>query len=372
MMENREKQPLVLYITYVNADQTSSGSNMRPAKMYDAFLQAGCRVKLLSGCQEWRDRSARRTAVENVSRWLDSYRPDFCYVESPVYPILWDFDRKLLSKIHAMGIPLGYYYRDYHRRFPQLFPRRTSTMGRAKELWLDRMQNKTDKLLEKCDIVYFPSRQAAALFSYRDSRLLPPGGEEREPVPAPGGKTCIYVGGLTSHYGGETILRAFALLNREGDEYPLILVCRKAEWEKMPAEFRSAPWLELHHASGSELEPLYRRADAGLIADRLPNAYNDLAHSVKLFEYMSYGLPVVYVKSAATHEFVSRYAFGVGTDFSPESFAAGIREMFSDPETYARRRAASHGALMDGNRWVDRAQQVLRELSEVKIAQKER
>lgn len=366
MVPERTKQPLVLFIAYKDIREAVSGSGMRPKKMYRAFLDLGCEVKLLAGSQEKPSREQRRFEVEEVSRWLDAHRPDLCYVESPVYPILWDFDRALLKKVNALGIPLGYYYRDYYRRFPDLFPRRHSLTGRAKELWLDHLQRKTDELLKLCDIVYFPSRQAAALFSYRDSRLLPPAGEERGEGAETAGKTSIYVGGLTNHYGGEMLLRSFAMLNREKVEYPLILVCREREWAAMPPEYRNAPWLELHHASGDELIPLYHRANAGLIADRMPNAYNDLAHSVKLFEYMSYGLPVVYVKSAATHEFISQYDFGVGTDFDPESFAAGVREMFADRAAYAARRRSSYAALRTGNRWIDRAAQVVRELAEVR------
>ena len=366
MAEERKKRPTVLFICFVDMGKNASGSGMRPEKMYRAFLTAGCQVKLLSGSQEKQYREERRANVAEISRWLDSHRPELCYVESPVYPILWPEDRALLQKIHALDIPLGYFYRDYYRRFPELFPRRSSLVGRVKELWLDHLQKKTNRLLRACDIVYFPSRQAAALFDYRKWSLLPPGGEEHSPAPAGEGRTCIYVGGLTNHYGGETLLRAFALLNREKTEYPLILVCRAGEWAAMPAEYRTAPWLELHHVSGAALEPLYRRAGAGLIADRLPNAYNDLAHSVKLFEYMSYGLPVVYVKSVATHEFVSRYSFGIGTEFSPESLADGVREMFADEHVYAQRRAAAREALLSGNRWIDRAEQVIRELTEVK------
>ena len=355
---------LVLYITYVDFNHAVSGSAVRPEKMYRAFLEEGHEVKLLTGSQERRCREQRRAAVAEISAWLDTNRPDLCYIESPVQPILWSFDRRLIRKIHRKGIPIGYFYRDYYRKFPDLFPRRRDPAGRCKELWLNILQRRLDRLLRCADVVYFPSRQAMEMFSFPRMEMLPPAGERRENLSEPEGNTCIYVGGLTNHYGGEMLLRAFSILNEGTERFPLILVCREAEWRKMPSEYASKPWLEVRHASGEELIPLYARAAAGLIADRLPNRYNDLAHSVKLFEYMSEGLPVVYVHSAATDEFVRPLGFGIGTDFDPEKFAAGVRAMFADPAAYRARREAALRALREGNCWFHRVRQVIRDLTE--------
>ena len=42
---------LILYITYVDINSGTSGSSVRPQKMYRALLDAGHEVKLLSGAQ---------------------------------------------------------------------------------------------------------------------------------------------------------------------------------------------------------------------------------------------------------------------------------------------------------------------------------
>ena len=54
---------LILYITYVDMSGGSSGSGVRPQKMYRAFLDEGHEVKLLSGTQQRWDRDARTAAV---------------------------------------------------------------------------------------------------------------------------------------------------------------------------------------------------------------------------------------------------------------------------------------------------------------------
>lgn len=78
---------LILYITYVDINSGTSGSSVRPQKMYRALLDAGHEVKLLSGAQQRWGRKARTEAVQEIRRWLRENRPDICYIESPSMPI---------------------------------------------------------------------------------------------------------------------------------------------------------------------------------------------------------------------------------------------------------------------------------------------
>lgn len=61
---------LILYITYVDINSGTSGSSVRPQKMYRALLDAGHEVKLLSGAQQRWGRKARTEAVQEIRRWL--------------------------------------------------------------------------------------------------------------------------------------------------------------------------------------------------------------------------------------------------------------------------------------------------------------
>ena len=68
----------ILYITYVDFEKATSGSAVRPGKMYRAFLEEGHEVKLLTGSQDRVHREKRRSAVAEISAWLDGNRPDLC------------------------------------------------------------------------------------------------------------------------------------------------------------------------------------------------------------------------------------------------------------------------------------------------------
>ena len=359
---------LILYITYIDFEDRSSGSGMRPQRMYRAFLEEGHEVKLLSGRQgTLKTRGSRLKAVEEVSRWLDSNRPDICYIESPVYPILWKPDRDLIRKIHRMGVPMGYFYRDFYRKFPRQFPHRSGLSNTARDTVLDALQRLTDKTLENMDIVYFPTRESFRLFDYKDMRALPPGGDDFLERSDPEERRCIYVGGVLQQYAGEMMLEAFELLNAGEERYPLTLVCREKEWTRIPARLKGADWLEVHHASGEDLIPLLSKAAAGLLIGKKDETYSyfDYTYSIKLFEYLGYGLPVVYVHNTPTDRFVSENAMGVGVECSPESFAEGVRQLFADQERYARYRENARSALLSGNMWNHRARQAVRELGEI-------
>ena len=351
---------LVLYITYIDFANTPFGSSVRPQKMYDAFLAEGHDVKLLSGSQDNAHRSIRRQSVREVNRWLDSHCPDFCYIESPVYPILLGADVRLIRRIHHIGIPIGYFYRDYHRKFPESFPRRKS----VKELGIDLLQWRTDRVLRKADVVYFPSRAAADLFSYKDSRLLPPAGENLLGTRHPEPHTCIYVGSISRNYGAATLLEAFHILNSAGEEYPLILVTREKQWaNKTMLPHREAPWLEVRHVSGPELEPLYERANLAM-AVYPANAYNDLSISVKIYEYTGHGLPIVVSGAAAMEELVRRKGIGITAETSPESVAEAVKTLLCNTEEYARVEKNIEAMVHEEGLWVHRVRQVAIELTE--------
>lgn len=355
----------VLYICFADFKPSQVGASVRPQKMYKAFVDEGHEVKLLCGRQggfRSETRRMRAEAVKEVSRWLDSNRPDVCYIESSVYPILWSADRALIRKIHRMGVPMGYYYRDFYWKFPEFYPRRTDLIGALKEKYLDLLQRRTDELINCMDIVYFPSEAASRYFHYKDMRALPPAGESGNEMSEGEPNTCIYVGGLTRYYGGEGLLRAFEILNSGAERYPLLLVCREREWAQMPPELKTGSWLEVHHTSGEGLKPLYARAKLALLA-QLRNPYTDIAVNIKFYEYLSFGLPVASTDTTAIAELVNANAVGSISGQTPEEMAENIRAMLADSASMERWRRNAFEAYKSRNLWVHRARQVVSELS---------
>lgn len=351
---------LILYITYVDMDGGTSGSNVRPQKMYRAFLDEGYEVKLLAGSQNRCDWPQRREAVREIMDWLDMNTPDLCYIESHVYPILLAEDRCLIRKLYRMGVPIGYFYRDFYKKFPKEFPRRKSPVSWCKDVLRDMLQVRTDRLLRQADIVYVPCEECRKIFpEYTDVRPLPPAAENRLEHRGHGENTSIYVGGVTGHYGGALMLEAFHRLNEEGD-YPLLLICRENEWERLESPFKTEPWLEVHHAFSEQLIPYYERAAIAL-AVYPGTEYDDHAISVKLYEYIGFGLPIVVSGSKSMERVVRESGFGKRAECTPEGIAEAVKDVFAHRDDYAKK--AEEALLRDGL-WIHRVRQVVRELSE--------
>ena len=92
----------VLYITFTDFGELSSGSSVRPFRMYNALVNLGLEVKLLEGQQN--RRKERQAKVKEILDWLDNNKPDVCYVEPPSGPFFNQIDLSLLKKVHASDI----------------------------------------------------------------------------------------------------------------------------------------------------------------------------------------------------------------------------------------------------------------------------
>lgn len=353
----------ILFISYVDQTVLSSGSSVRPAKMLEAFRKVGCKVTALTGEQVEKE---RKREVKAVERSIQYDKPDLCYIESPTYPIMRHADRKLIKLLCDNHIPTGYFYRDFYRRFPNEFPRRTSVSGRIKDFGLDILQWLTDRALRYCDIVYVPSNACKPLLNYRDIRALPPAGMIHLPERKEFNYTGIYVGGITGHYDAELLVDTFYKLHKRNSSYKLILVCRENEWKCFHSPHKHADWIEVHHTSGEGLVPLYEKASFAAVVSNQKYQYNEFAISVKVFEYLSYGLPQVVTNTKAVAELIEKEKIGVVAESTPEAFADAIERNFANPILYAEYQENVRDSLTQRNLWEHRVKTVVTDLLEKK------
>lgn len=353
----------ILYINYINANKLTSGSSVRPARILDAFMHSGHEILVLSGDQFSKE---RRKAVCSIIEGIKTKTPDLCYIESPTYPIVHRYDRMLISRLHKLSIPVGYFYRDFYLRFPEQFPRRTSLAGRIKDLGLRFLQYLTDRTLYKCDIVYFPSPEATKLFDYQDMRALPPAGVNKFIEDKRLNHIGIYVGGVLAPYDFSLLLDSFDVLHNQDPSYSLILVCRKEEWNMFEHPCKYAEWLEVYHASGEDLVPLYNKASIAFVMPDAKYSYNQFAVSVKTFEYISYGLPVVAVNCKALKTLVERECIGIAVNPAVDDLVNAIKEILSNQEVYNSWREKVRYSLCERNLWKHRVDTIIENLTGLK------
>lgn len=354
----------LLYITYIDfTENPKSGSAVRPQKMYKAFLEHGVDVKLLE-CQQ-NKRKQRKEKVKEILHWLDSNKPDICYIESPSGPIFNYIDLKLIKKVHKMGIPIGYFYRDAFWLFPEWM-----NLGKLKNNVIIFMNKITLSVLKNnCDILYFPTKSAAELFDFAYFKrvdMLPPAadiGNIKEDVVNELYKNCVYVGAVSETDGTFELLKAFTYLNDKTDlNISLTIVCREQEWEKInkSVDDTNCKWLRVIHASGKELASIYSKSDVALFP-RQSDKYIDIAMPVKLFEYFSFGKPVIATKRIEPMKFIMENNCGLICNDDYKSIAKTIECFYRDEELQIRLKENVKKTAKN-NQWVNRANKVMEDL----------
>lgn len=357
----------ILYITFIDFDSPSeSGSSVRPKCMLEAFQTLGCEVTLLSGITN--SRAKRKSGVSRIRSWLKTNRPDICYIEPPTGPLFFMCDRNLIRKLHRMGVPIGFFYRDIYWKFQSDDLEKTNVgwIYKMKALLIRAMQKRDYRMLKRCvDQFYFPSETVNRYMKFENFKVLPPGCRElaikksEHTMP-----TAIYVGGATERYGMRLLLESWEHLNMD-QKARLIIVCPKVQWQdwisKHPKYKDLIEGIEVFHLSdGEELEKLYEISDFALIPI-LKTSYNDMALPIKLYEYISRDLPVVATNCAEMEKVINEYHLGIVKNDNVQDFAEGIYQMITDMEAQKDYRKSLERAKEE-NTWQKRAKTVIQDL----------
>ena len=357
----------ILYIVIGDLNIVDSGARVRPNCMLNALLARNHEVYVLSGSQNINMRKLRHEQVVKAKQWVKENSPDICYIESSTYPIIHHCDYSMIRFLKRRGIPTAYFYRDIYRILPNVVQKKRSGIkNKIKDVFLNLLQRYTDYQLKKTDIVYFPSIRFTDYFSYKRMELLPPAGEIKiNSIGRELTKTCIYVGGVSDFYGFSLLMDAFKILNASENKYKLILVCREAEFLNMYKDEVIPEWLEVHHVSGKALEPLYEKADIGLLTLRY-NVYSHLCIGIKLFQYIGYGLPVLSTNVYTMGNIIRENGFGKTCEDNPEDYAKAISEMLSNKTALDDYRKSMLKSMEERHLWVHRVDKIISDLAPLK------
>ncbi len=355
---------ILMHVPYpfLGEQDRTSGSRVLPYQLYLAFQKIGYKVDLITG-----SRAVRLEKVMELarSRKLDRYL--FCFSEPSPYPVHPIIDYAFYLLLWVNKVPTGIYYTDAYWKFPDLFPR-----SLFRKLFL-LVRYRLDLLVfsRAASLFFFPTGAMADLFQLRCPRVvLPFGGEVLflDSCTYPEVNTAIYVGGISRRYGAAILLETFKLIN-EIRKLNLEIICRKDELEREQAVFApysGARWLHIHHLSGDALHEIYRKSDLAIIP-LLKNVYNDIVMPMKMFEYLSHGLPIVATNCTETANFIIHNQVGLIAEDNAESLAEKILQLMSDPELYRELRRNVRRTLENGNLWTDRARLVANCLAAKKV-----
>jgi len=368
----------IFYRTRATVDDAMSGSDLRPAKLLQAFRQLGYDVDVVAG-----PAAARKQSIANVKRQiLAGARYDFLYAEPPTTPTLLNephhfpthplLDYGLLGFCHSRAIPVVLFYSDVQWRLPGY----ASRVGWPKYLLMLPFFH-LDLLVYRrvVDAFLVPDRgmlpQIAGWVSERPNRASMPGYDPAE-TPArreQRGKSdplrLFYVGGISPPvYDLTPLLQGSAYASSRGVRHELTICCRQAEWQHRPAaydRYLGAEVKVVHNRNRQELIDLYARHDVSVMPYGTLNS--DWAMPVKFSEAIGMGLPVLAGSGTATARVAAEQGIGWTVGSSEDDLSALLRTI--DDAEYERVRAAVKRVQPEYS-WIGRAAEVVAIADEVR------
>lgn len=300
--------------------QGKSGSQVRPYEMLRAFRNLGIQVTEVTG-----NIKARKGAIKNIKHRIGKGETfDFLYSENltvpfamseqhrlPTHPFL---DHDFLSFCNAKQIPVGLFYRDIYWR-DQSYKKTTPWWVRFITIplyYYDWMRVNT-----YVNVLFIPSWSMSDrlpnMVRFKPIiHALPPASNPRPQLKRSADSittvNLIYVGGIEPPiYDLAPLLACVSNCKN----IRLTICCRKTEWKKFKSHY--IPLLsnnvDIVHKFGEGLSQLYQKSDIQALI-RNPVPYLDFAVPVKVFESISYGIPLLTTPGTEAARIIEREGFG--------------------------------------------------------------
>jgi glycosyltransferase involved in cell wall biosynthesis len=360
----------IFYSTRAIVQNAVRGSDLRPAKMLDAFRQLGFEVDVVAGDARERGRAAR----EVKRKILSGATYDFVYAEPPTTPILLSeshhvpthplLDYTFFNFCHSRGVPVILFYRDVQWRLPD-YRRR---IGWARYLvLLPFFHLDLFAFRMVVDALLVPDRGMLKLIagwaSTKPNAVSSPGFDPMEVSPprraveAGAPIRLFYVGGISPPvYDLKPLLEGLAWANSHGVALELTICCREAEWLRRPATYDSylgAHVKVVHNRDRAELLEMYARHDIAVMPYGTLNS--DWAMPIKFPEAIGMEMPVLAGAGTAVARIVEEQGIGWSVASSKEDFAALLKTI---DRSELERVRANLKAVRPGYTWVERARAV--------------
>ena len=324
----------IYHVPYPITNDAKAASAIRPRKMMEAFQKNFDEVFVISGYGKERKQKFKELKKQVTS----GVKYDFMYSENSTMPNLLTekdhiprhpfLEKEIFRFCKKNFIPIGLFYRDIYWKFP-VYKQSVSFLKRCITI---PMYKYDLKIYNKyVDILYLPSEIMNQYVAFKGKvKPLPPGGcgipmihsDERLDAKK---LELFYVGGIGGNYDVSKFVKAM----KQCEFANLTLCCHKDQWEKWRSTrmFEMSSNIKVVHESGNDLEKYYQKADGGVLFFE-PGGYWKIAMPVKLFEYLSHGLPVLATKDSMVGNFVASNKVGWDIEYTEKSFVYLLETLY--------------------------------------------
>lgn len=340
---NLKNRPAVLLLGHYPLDRLDRAPKVRTWAMAESLAKFSD-LTVISGT-----RSERRPWLQQFVREKGLKTIHGVYLEAATSTMTLQ-DWRFLRCVRQAGLPLAIYIRDAYQRFPDLYPPKD-----LKERVLAVAYALTCRAYQDlATTLFFPTTGLSSLFVHPQKRLLPPAGSVLVPPPIDRNPfQIVYVGANGPHDGVEIAMEAMMRLSQTFPTAQLILIMRSGEHPRTVP-----PCCRLVEAAGMQLARWLWSSSLALIP-RPDTVYNRLALPVKLFDYLSHGLPIVTTVGSEAAKLVVEEQVGAAVLARPDAYADGMANLLSQPAALAAMRKRAFDLIQTRHNWDQRAVTVL-------------
>jgi glycosyltransferase involved in cell wall biosynthesis len=275
------------------------------------------------------------------------------YVESATTTAM-PSDLAFLLLLRLFRLPVGVYFRDAYQYYRDIYPRRRL------RIFMDWAWRMTKPMMAGLATVrYVQSYGLGKVLRLRDPQLLPPGTDPESPYLGAGKQPLVaYVGATGWADGYDMLIEAMALVRARCPGARLVAVGRLAADKKAALP----DYVDAVEAGRDDLVELLKDVRVCVIP-RPVTEYTNFVLPIKLWDYLSYGKPIVVTAVTETARIVEAAGAGIVTPDTAAGLADGIARMLTEDGLAERCAAASRAyTVAPENTWDARALTVLRTL----------
>jgi hypothetical protein len=354
---------MIFHLPTYLSDNPTSGSEIRPIKMLQAFKNIGYEVDIVIGYVKERREQIKqikqniKNGVEYAFLYSESSTMPTALTEKHHFPIAPFLDFNFFRFCKRHNIRIGLFYRDVYWVFDE-YKKSLSFFKRKISEFFYKYDLKNYK--KEIDILYLPSIE---MFEYipfefnREVKSLYPAIQKRD-IPRNSSKNIkfIYVGGLSILYD----LTLFAKVISEFKEFRFFLCTRKNEWDIHKNSYKKYR-IDSYYLKGEELSKIYYQSKIAIYFIK-PNTIWSFAMGVKLFEYISYKKPIIAIKGTTVGTFVEENNIGWSIEYNENRLRELLINIRDNPKIIDAKLKNIDKILLN-NSWESRAEKVEKDLS---------
>ncbi|MED4635285.1 glycosyltransferase [Peribacillus frigoritolerans] len=288
---------------------------------------------------------------------------EYCYIELKV-GVTRFYDTLLISFLRKKfkNIKIGMYYRDMYWAYNINF-----NGGKIRSFFVPIVNKLHLKFLVKNGDVIFGQSNS---FSKKMKEFIPKSNKCKFAILPPGCETVeinesppsavIYVGEIDNVFSGiELLIESMKLVNLQR-EVNLNLVCRSNEYNNnnfLIEANKQFNWLNIHHATKETINKIYNKSSVAVIP-RYKDEYTKICLPIKLFEYISFELPIISVDHGEVSRFITEYQIGYISSKEPMDFANMILKMINMKEKENDHLQLNLKRCKEENMWKSRIEKI--------------